>query len=165
MTGFLKKMLVLMLLLAAPAAFAQVSNPGSTQGNPGNLAAANLTAQAANIAATTIYTVPAGAGGTYRLSCYVVLTQAATTSSTLPSCNIIFTDADTSTVETMGLTGTSAANTIGTVGLVSVGNLLNTGTFQAKASTNIQYSTTAYASTGATVMQYAIHVKLEFLGP
>jgi hypothetical protein len=34
----------------------------------------------------------------------------------------------------------------------------------AKASTNIQYNTSGYASTG-TPMQYAVHLKAVYLGP
>jgi hypothetical protein len=36
--------------------------------------------------------------------------------------------------------------------------------FNAKAGTNIQISSTGYASTG-TAMTYAAHFKVEFLGP
>jgi len=38
------------------------------------------------------------------------------------------------------------------------------GTIQAQAGTAINYSTTGYTSVGATPMQYAIHIKLEYLG-
>jgi hypothetical protein len=122
------------------------------------------TAQAANIAAgvaTTLLTVPANVNGTYRLACYVVLTQAATTSSTLPACNVVYTDADTSTVETIAMTTSPTTNTVGTLGAIAVTALPS---FQAKAGTTIQYSTSGYASVGGTVMQYAVRVKAEFLG-
>jgi hypothetical protein len=36
--------------------------------------------------------------------------------------------------------------------------------FNVKASTNISVQTTGYASSGATPMQFAAHVRLEFLG-
>lgn len=132
--------------------------------SPPNVAQVNLTAQAANISGTTFYTTPAA--GFYRASCFIIITQAATTSSTIPNCNIIWTDNDTGIVENgqpcNSLIGTT--NTVGAYcGISGVFPIIPT-TFYAKASTNIQYSTTAYASTGATPMQYAIHVRLEFIG-
>jgi hypothetical protein len=128
-------------------------------GIPVLVAKADATAQAANIAATTLYAVPASGAGMYRVSCYVALTQPATTSSTIPACYAGFTDPDTNAVSTPWISSTSTGNTIGNT---SVGQ--NTSAINAKASTNIQYGTTGYASSGATTMQYAIHVKLEYLG-
>jgi hypothetical protein len=146
------------------ASFAAVPPPVLTAGNGLGLqrvAGTSATVQAANIGATTLLTVPANVTGAYRLSCYVVETQAATTSSTLPACNAIFTDNDSSTVETIAMTTSPTTNTVGTVGAIAATGLLS---FQAKQATNIQFSTTGYASVGGTVMQYAIRVKLEFLG-
>jgi len=128
-------------------------------GAPTRVATAAATAQTANISATTVYTVPANVTATYRVVCYVVLSSAGTTS-TLPACNVVYTDNDTSTVETIALTATSAANTVGTVGAVATTAVPG---FQAKPGTNIQYSTSGYASTGSA-MAYAIHVKVELLG-
>ena len=127
------------------------------------VAKADQTAQAANIAATTLYAVPAGGAGTYRASCYVVTTQAATTSSTLPSCQFNFTDNDTNLVEVSIVSQNSTANTLGVVGAVAA-NIVAFPIFQVRPSTNIQYQTNGYLSVGATPMQYAIHIKLEYLG-
>jgi hypothetical protein len=127
------------------------------------VAKADQTAQAANIAATTLYAVPAGGAGTYRASCYVVTTQAATTSSTLPSCQFNFTDNDTNLGEVSIVSQNSTANTLGVVGAVAA-NIVAFPIFQVRPSTNIQYQTNGYLSTGATPMQYAIHIKLEYLG-
>ncbi len=115
----------------------------------------NLTAQAANITAGTI-TTP-GANGLFRISCYLVVTQAATTSSTLPQCNALFTDADSSTAESVALSNTNTANTLGTLAL----GITSLNSFFAKSGSVIQYSTTGYTSVGATPMQYAVHIRLE----
>jgi hypothetical protein len=119
-------------------------------------AGADATAQAANIGTTTLYAVPAGEAGLYRASCYVVLTQAATTSSTMPSCSIGWTDANANVAEINSVTSTGTNNTAGQYGTGSV--IVN-----AAAGTNITYSTNGYATSGATAMQYAIHIKLEAL--
>jgi hypothetical protein len=138
---------------------------------PTKVASLDFTAQSANLGSATAYAVPSNGAGTYRISCYVVVTQAATTSSTLPNCTLGWTDADSSTVlsafsaqvSASGVTG----NTIGT-NSSSGANHTQNGTgivIQAKASTNITYATNAYASSGATAMQYALHLKVEYLGP
>lgn len=132
---------------------------------PYTIAEVNLSTQAANIATATLYAVPAGGAGVYRISAYEVLTQAATSSSTLPSVNIAWTDADSSAAET----GTPAASggSGNTVGNTNFPIATSPGIYvvSAKASTNIQYSTAGYASSGATPMQYALHIRLEYLGP
>lgn len=116
----------------------------------------DLTAQAASIGGTVICTP--SANGFYRASCYVVETRAATTSSTLPQCQISYTD-DSSTVQVVTLSGTATANLVGTMG--TAGQFGQTSTFYAKASANIVYSAISYASSGATSMQYSIHVRVE----
>lgn len=133
--------------------------------------AANLTAQAANVGSTVLYAVPATGAGFYRVVGYAVVTQQATTSSTLPNIQITFTDADTNVSGgTISLTANSAGspvnppvgfnsdNAIGATGL-SGSNIIN-----ARASTNINWLTANYASVGATPMQYAVHLKLEYFG-
>ncbi len=112
----------------------------------------DLTTQAANITYTTIYTPTAT--GFYRASCWVEETQAATTSSTMPSCAIDFTTGDGGSSTGGTLTSTSTANVVGTW---SQGALV----FYAKTGVAIQYNTAGYASSGATAMQYAIHIRLE----
>jgi hypothetical protein len=127
-------------------------------------ATVDLTAQTANIAAATLYAVPSTGAGMYRVSAYVVLTTAASVSSTLPNVQIVFTDNQTNTsitidatpvlgVAGIGQTGALTANTVGTAasGVIVV---------NAKASTNIQYQLVNYQSSLAC-MAYAIHIKLE----
>lgn len=112
-------------------------------------------AQSANINSPTLYAVPTS--GIYRVSAYVVQTRAATTSSTLPSCSVSYTEATTG----VGLQDivTLTANT-NTVGLHVGGSVI----ISAQLGSNIGYITSNYASSGATSMQYSIHMKIEFLG-
>jgi hypothetical protein len=137
-------------------------------GIPGTVSV-NLTAQTGNINPTTLYAVPIGAGGMYRVSCYIVTTQAATVSSTLPSCVITWTDADTSVSPSFPITATSTQNIVGVVGpnVINNGGVITSSPFpiNVKGGTNIQYNTSNYASSGATPMQFAIHIRLENLGP
>lgn len=134
---------------------------------PGVVAKADATTQQANIAPGTVlpdYNVPANAGGTYRVTTYVVVTQAATTSSTMPRSLITYTDSDTGIPI---LTAVSNAITLNTVGSTNTSNqdlLVPADRIQVKGGTAIRFSTDSYASSGATPMQYAVHIKLEYLG-
>ncbi len=122
----------------------------------------NRTGLAANVGQTVAYTVPSGSPGWYRLSCYVVLTQAATTSSTLPTCQMNFYDNDTGVQKTVTLTyGGQTQNTVGLNG--NNGSPAGTAPVYAGAGA-INYYTVNYASSGAMPMQYALHVKVEYLG-
>lgn len=133
-------------------------NNVATVGNgiAAEVAAVDLTAQQANISATTFYTVPAT--GMYRISFYAIETRAATTSSTLPTPEIYFTDFDNSTQQYLSATFTSGAS-VNSLQVLFSGVLA----FNAKSGTVIQYLTAGYASVGATAMQYALHVRLEAL--
>lgn len=111
----------------------------------------------ANITSTPLLT-PAG-NGFYRVSCYIVLTQAATTSSSLPNCNITWTDADTGVAESVTTTSQYSGNVVGGLNPDSTG--AQPSKFYAKSGVAISYSTSGYASSGATSMQYAIHIRLE----
>ena len=111
------------------------------------LATVNLTAQSAAQAATTLYT-PAS-DGLFTITYYAKVTTAATTSSTLGVFSVISTDVDSNVVTTVGQS--SQQNSL-TAGFIS-GSI----TVYAKASTAIQYSL-GYASSGATAMQYELHV-------
>jgi len=119
----------------------------------------------ANISATTIFTTPtnptANFNGTYRLTCYTVISTAATTSSTLPACNLIYTDYPSGASETIALTTSPSTNAVGAVGAVAATAI---NIFAPKPGTVIQVSTTGYASSGATAMAYTVYAKLEFLG-
>jgi hypothetical protein len=115
----------------------------------------DLTAQNANIGSTLIVSAPAT--GRYRVSGYAIVTTVASTgaaTSTLPSIVIGWTDPDNSTSQTLTLTPTNSGNVLTTyqqaIGFIS-----------AKTATNINYSTTGYASNTASQMQYALHIVLE----
>jgi hypothetical protein len=133
------------------------------------VATVSATAQTADIGTTTAYAVPAGAGGQYLMTCYDVVMVASTTG-TLPACSVLFTDANSNNQGT-GVQQISGSNS-GCGPVLGCSSLNNTATVQtgtsvvinAKASTNIQYNTSGYASTG-TPMQYAVHLKAVYLGP
>jgi len=133
------------------------------QGSPILVAKFDALAQQANITSTPIFTVPANMGGMYRAFAYAVTTQAATTSSTLPAIGATYTDLDSGVVAGASMTNSVATNTVGvnstTWPAIGQANIWNV-----KAGTVISISTTGYASVGATPMQYAIHIKLEYLG-
>lgn len=129
-----------------------------SNGIPGEIATVDLTAQSAAIAATTIYAVPAGQGGMYRISWNADITTAGT-SSVLGGAGgyqVLYTSPTDSVVKTTvsGNSVTSAANTTGTAvsGVMIV---------YAKASTNIQHQF-GYTSTGTT-MVFQLHAKVEQL--
>ena len=111
------------------------------------LATVSLTAQSAAQAATTLYT-PAS-DGLFTINYYAKVTTAATTSSTLGVFSVISTDTDSNVVTSVGQS--TQQNSL-TTGFIS-GSI----TVYAKASTPIQYSL-AYASSGATAMQYELRV-------
>jgi hypothetical protein len=159
------KVTVAALLLAVLATFSVIY----AQGPAGSTGAASFgaAAQTANIASTPISPsldpVKWNRGGAYRASCYIILTTVDGASSTLPACNVIYTDSDTGTSHTAALTATSAANTKDTIG-AAVTALPGGGMFHPKAATTISYSTSGYASGTAATMQYSIHFRLEYIG-
>lgn len=117
-------------------------------------AVVDLTAQGANITGTNMVTsVPAD--GFYRANVYSKVTRAATTSSTLPNVQINATDPDGTSLPVVACNGNSG-NTLATFEFGVV-------VFYAKAGTAIQYQTGGYASSGATSMQYNLHIRLEAL--
>lgn len=156
------KRIAVVVLLLSIGAWAQIINGGAAL----LVASQDLTAQSANLTGTTVYSVPAGLGGTYFVYGYAVVTQAATSSSTLPAVTVKWTDKDTGTIPAVnaqitfnGLTsnvvGTSSGNSVGWA---------NSTTLQVAAGSNIQIITTGYASVGATPMLFAIHIKVLYLG-
>lgn len=111
------------------------------------------TAQAANIATANI--LASAVASTYRVSITIIQTQVATTSGTLPSVTISWTDRDNGTIQTFTLNPASpSANTLTTYGQAVM-------VLSAQAATAIQYSTTGYASVGGTPLQYALRIRLE----
>ena len=129
---------------------------------PSVIAHFDATAQAANVASTLVITTTTK--GTYRATCYVEVTQAATTSSTMPSCSVSWTTADSNSAQSAAITPTSTANTVGT-NSATVATATPNSQIQVANGANINVSTTGYASVGATVMQFAVHLKIEFIGP
>ena len=113
-------------------------------------AAAKLTgsAQAANIGSQTLVAVPA-TNTLYQICWYAAETQAATSSSTMPSVTITWNDATDNVSRTYNLSGYNSSTGNATWVVGSQCNLFN-----AKASTNVQIVGTGYASSGATSMQY-----------
>lgn len=113
-----------------------------------------LSAQAANVNVPAFYAVPIS--GMYRVSAYVVQTQAATTSSTLPGCSVNYTEQITSQAVQDIITLSASTNLVG----LHVGGSV---VIQAASGSNIGYITSSYASSGATPMQYAVQIKIEYL--
>jgi hypothetical protein len=158
--GYLAYLALVALVIGAMAVRAQ--GPAGATG----AVSFGATAQTANIASTPISPgldpVKWNRGGGYKADCYIILTTVDGASSTLPACNVIYTDADTGTSHTVALTATSAANTKDTIGAGTT--TLPFGFFHPKAATAISYSTSGYASGTPATMQYAIHFRLEYVG-
>jgi len=115
----------------------------------------DLLAQQADIIATNL-TTPI-ANGYYRVSSYVVLTQAATVSSTVPPITVSWTDADLNAAESSQINSANNTNTFSSVSAPS----LQPRTFYARAGGTIVFFTAGYASNGATPMQFSVHLRLE----
>jgi hypothetical protein len=123
---------------------------------PGVVAADGKTAQTANVNVPALYAVPVS--GMYRVSAFVALSQAATTSSTMPSVGVNYTEAITGVV--VQDNNVTAQGTTNLLGLHSGG----TAVILAQQGSNIGYVTSGYASSGATSMHYGVQIKVEFLG-
>lgn len=136
----------------------------------------DTTGLGADVGSTTLYTVPANTGiinlgGMYRVSCYAVVTRQATTTSTLPNIQIQWTDSDSNTLTsfincTANSTGT-ANPAVGFSSLNGTGVAAGVGdnpTINVGANGTINYKTVSYATSGATSMQFALHIKVEYLG-
>jgi hypothetical protein len=125
---------------------------------PATTASVNLTAQAANIGATTLYAVPAHLGGMYTITVFEESTNTPTTA-TLPSVSLAWTDNDT---------GNSIAATqiVASTGSVSAANVLAQTTYNldAKGGTTITYQTGSYAAGSGTALQYSLHIRVNYMG-
>ena len=121
------------------------------------LASATLTNQSAAIGTTTLYTVPSGAGGLYRLNYYLYIT----TTGNAVNLTGTFGWTDDSTgggpVTTGNILCTNATNTTQTPGIGQVSSLA----FHAAAGTNITYATALSGGIGAG--RYALRMSLEYL--
>lgn len=135
-----------------PAADSNVADAAADGGLRASIVAtpAPLTAQAGNISATTIYATPA-ANHYYQVCVELTVTQAATTSSTVPQPQLAYTSAVDGVVKvanigfSTGLTGN--ATYLSNIGCAEI---------YVKASTNIQWATVNYVSVGAKPMQYSL---------
>lgn len=121
---------------------------------PQVVATVAATGQNATIPLTTLFTPPTD--GHYQIYCTTIVVVAATTSSTLPTCRVTYTEADTNTNSTQTLTTANTGNNVGAGASINSGNPF----FYAKGGTAIQFSTSAYASSGATAMQFNLRIKL-----
>ena len=112
----------------------------------------NLTAQSAAITATALVT--ASVASLWRVSYYAKVTTAASSSSTIGTITIGWTDGDDFTAQT-AVSASSSANTTTTV-------LQGSVIVEAAAATAITYAM-AYASSGGTPMQYSLHLTAELM--
>lgn len=116
------------------------------------------TALNANQSSTILYAVPASGAGMYRISAYAVETVPDGVSSTLPNIGIGWTDNDTS--RPLLASTVTPTNTVNAVGAFGQGvQIIN-----AQASTNITWQTSNYASGTAGAMNYAVRIRVEYLG-
>ena len=111
----------------------------------------DATAQASD---GTLNLFNSGAGGIFRISVNIVVTQVATSSSTLPSLSVVWTDADNSQSLSLQLTPTDTGNLLTTVHS-------GTAIIYPSASTTVYLSISGYASSGATPMQFSLHIRAE----
>ncbi len=139
-----------------PQALADLSGTATAAqlpaGTPTQAAVVHTALLAANVATTPLFAVTAS--GFFRITAQIVRTQIATTSSTLPSLTIGWTDGNNSAAGSTAVFATNATNTLVAVALVQI-------IVYAKAGTNITYTTAGYVSSGATPMQYSVNLKCE----
>lgn len=122
--------------------------------SPQTLAMVDLTAQAANIAATTCYTTPNSAiTKLYSILAYAVVINTPT-AGTLPSISVKFTDADTGVVETIQVAASASSSAQGTNSQGVVVHSVSPGTA-------IQYMTGSYVAGSGTALQYALHIRIQ----
>jgi hypothetical protein len=120
----------------------------------GKYAATGLTA---NVTAAPIsFGAGTNPAGRYEAFCNVILTVVGSSSSTLPSCTVNYTDADTAVAKTLLLSATSAANTLGASGAQTPGLI------SSAAASAITVTTASYASSAAGAT-YSIHFRV--IGP
>lgn len=136
-----------------------------SNGVPSELATVDLTAQGAAVGSTTIYT-PA-ATGMFRVSIYLQVTRAATTSSVLGGATgvvVTYNDGDGNVAQsdTAALATTAGAIAITSAGNTTATNLTGSMVIYARTGVAIQYAI-GYTSVGLTSMQYAAHLKIEAL--
>ena len=131
-------------------------------GLPAEKAAVDLTAQAAAISATTLYT-PATTG-MYRISAYLKVTTVDATSSTLGAVTITYTDGTDSVAQTavMLMANEAGAAVTTNSGNTTAAKLIGTMSIYALTGVAIQYAV-AYASNVPGTMKYEVHLRAEAL--
>ena len=120
------------------------------------------TAQSASI--SNVILTSASSDARYLISGTVMVTRAATTSSSLTT-TLTYTDADRNVAMTLTMAGFNSAGAVATTpanSVTSTGILNFMTVINVKSGTNITYST-AYVSSGTTTMQYSIHMREEVL--
>lgn len=128
-------------------------------GMPSIVESDSWTAQSASMGYTTVYT--ADEDGFYRISYTAKVTTAATSSSILGPFTYRFTEVDDAVVTTAPSGNTNNINQTA-ANSTSTGYISGTYIVHAKSGTNIQYAI-GYTSSGATAMQYNLHVIVEKL--
>jgi hypothetical protein len=136
-----------------------------SNGVPSELATVDLADQSAAIGATTIYSPTAT--GLFRISIYLQVTRAATTSSILGGATgvvITYNDGDgnVSQSNTAALATAAGAIAVTSAGNTTATNLEGTMVIYARTGVAIQYAI-GYTSVGVTTMQFAAHLKVEAL--
>lgn len=136
-----------------------------SNGVPAEYATADLTAQSAAKTTTTLYT-PA-ATGMFRVSVYLQITTAASTSSVLGgTTGVVITyndgDGNVTQTDTVALMTTAGAIGLNSSTNTTATNLNGSTIIYARTGVAIQYAID-YTSVGITAMVYAAHLKLEAL--
>lgn len=134
-----------------------------SNGVPSELATVDLTTQSAAISATTIYTPTAT--GMFRLSFYLQVTRAATSSSILGGATgivITYNDGAGNVAQSVTLLGQTQAGVAASVnsGNTTASSLAASIVINARTGVAIQYAI-GYTSVGATTMQYSVSAKVE----
>ena len=133
-----------------------------SNGVPAEYATVDLTAQAAAIGATTLYTPTAT--GMFRISAYLKVTTVDATSSTLGAVTITYTDGTDSVAQSavMQMANELGASVTSNSGNTTAAKLIGSTEIWALTGVAIQYAV-AYASNIAGTMKYEVHLKCEAL--
>lgn len=139
--------------LALTGTLTKVNNV-STAGNGATIPVAQVIAvtQGADIATTNL--LASAPAGLYRVSSWCAVTRAATTNSVLPAVKVVTSNGVTQTITVAATTSGNTTTTL-TQGAVVVR--------ASSSSPNITYTSSGFATSGATSMQYELYLTLEML--
>jgi hypothetical protein len=140
-------------LLGASPATEYNGNALVSAGLPSEIATVDVSARTTNQSGT-LFTPTANT--MFRVNVYTAIDTVATTSSTLPSVSVTFTDPDSSVSQTVQVTPTNSGNATTTL-------QQGVAVIYAKSGVAITYANAGYASSGATAMTFGLHIKLEQL--